>query len=76
MQASKVVPTPTNTPLDLAHLCAQYLQALFRSELGQRSMGVATAPLPTPPIILPVYLTVELNCIAKTLADAFLNRGQ
>jgi len=76
MQARKVVPTPTSSPLDLAHLCAQYLQALFRSELGQRSMGITTAPLPTPPIMLPVYLTVELKCISKTLVDAFLNRSQ
>jgi hypothetical protein len=34
------------------------------------------APLSTPPIMLSVSLTVELDCIAKTLADAFLNPGQ
>ncbi|KAH9044158.1 hypothetical protein EDB84DRAFT_1559115 [Lactarius hengduanensis] len=30
--------------------------------------------MPIPPIMLPVSLVVELDCIAKTLADAFLNR--
>ncbi|KAH9027147.1 hypothetical protein EDB85DRAFT_2148689 [Lactarius pseudohatsudake] len=29
--------------------------------------------MPIPPIMLPVSLVVELDCIAKTLADAFLN---
>jgi hypothetical protein len=82
MQASEVLLTPALHSLDLAHLCAQYLQKQFQSELGRRSsessesIGITMASLPTPPIMLPVSLTVELNCIAKTLADAFLNRGQ
>lgn len=79
MQASEVHLTPVLSPLDLAHLCAQYLLARYRSELGQRSsqsIGAAMAPLPTPPIMLPVPLIVELDCIANMLADAFLNRGQ
>jgi hypothetical protein len=81
MQASEVFLTPALDPLDLTHLCAKFLQDLFRSELGRRSsesesIGVAMAPPPVPPIMLPVPLTVELNCIAKILADAFLNRGQ
>jgi hypothetical protein len=79
MQANRIIPTPSLSALDLSHLCAQYLQVRFRSELGQRSSqptSVTMAPLPTPPIMLPVSLTVELDCISKTLADAFLNRGQ
>jgi hypothetical protein len=78
MQASEVFLTPELHPLDLAHLCTQFLQEQFRSELGRRSsesIGVAMAPLPMPPIMLPVSLTVELTCIAKILADAFLNHG-
>jgi hypothetical protein len=79
MQAGGVLLTPALSPLDFSHLCTQYLLARFRSELGRRSsqsIGVTMAPLPTPPIMLPVSLTVELDCIAKSLADAFLNRGQ
>jgi hypothetical protein len=61
MQASEVFLTPELHPLDLAHLCTQFLQELFRSELGRHSsesIGVAMAPLPVPPIMLPVSLTV------------------
>jgi hypothetical protein len=79
MQANGILLTPALSPLDHARLCAQYLLARFQSELGRRlseSIGVTMAPLPTPPIMLPVSLTVELDCIAKILADAFLNRGQ
>lgn len=78
MQANGIILTPALAPLDLAHLCTRYLLARFRSELGQRSsesIAITTVPL-IPPIMLPVSLTMELDCIAKSLADAFLNRGQ
>lgn len=79
MQATEVHLTPALSPLDLTDLCSQYLLARFRSELGRRSsqsIDVSMVPLPTPPIMLRVPMIVELDCIAKMLADAFLNRGQ
>lgn len=79
MQAFQLPQTLTLTPLSLSYLCAEYLRAQFRFKLGERSsesqpIGVATAP--QVPLMLPVPLTSELDRIALTLVDAFMNRGQ
>lgn len=70
-------------PLDLTDLCAQYLLAQFRSELGQRSsqplIGVARAPntlVLALRLQLSVPLILELDSVAKILADAFKNPGE
>ena len=82
MEAISVPQTPTRTPLSLSDLCAEYLQDRFRSKLNGRSaqsITVATAPHAVPqflPLMLPVPLASELDRIALTLVDAFLNPGQ
>ena len=82
MEAIQVSQTPTLTPLSLSDLCAEYLQDRFRSKLNARSaqsIAVAMAPcVPSqvPPLMLPVPLASELDWIALTLVDAFLNPGQ
>ncbi|KAN0138006.1 hypothetical protein V8E53_004177 [Lactarius tabidus] len=63
------------TPLSLSNLCAQYLWDHFQFKLNaylSDSIGVATMP-PFLPLMLLIPLTSELDCIALTLVDAFLN---
>ena len=78
MEAIQVLQTPRLTPLSLSHLCAEYLRDRFRFKLNARSsqsIAVATA-LQVQPLMLPVPLASELDRIALTLVDAFLNPGQ
>ena len=78
MQAIQVPQTPTLSPLSLSHLCANYLRDRFQFKLNARScqsIAVATAP-PAQPLMLPVPLASELDRIALTLVDAFLNHGR
>lgn len=70
MQTSR---TPTLTRLDLSHLFAIYLRAQFQFKLDARLSGSATPP--EQPVMLSVSLASELDIIAATLVDAFLNRG-
>jgi hypothetical protein len=75
MQTSQ---TTEITALSLSHLCANYLKVLFQSKLNARTsqpIGASTAP-PTPPLLLPLALALELDRIAVSLVDAFQNRGQ
>jgi len=77
MQSFQPPSSRTLTPLSLSHLCAQYLRAQFRFKLDERSselIGAATAP--QVPLMLPVHLISELDRMALTLVDAFMNRGQ
>jgi hypothetical protein len=74
----EAIQTRTLTPLSLSDLCAQYLRDRFRFKLNARSsdsIGVPTTPQ-LPPLMLPIPLTCELDRIANTLVDAFLNRGE
>ena len=66
------------TPLSLSNLCAQYFRDLFRFKLNVHSSdSTAVATMPQlPPLMLLVPLPSELDPIALTLVDAFLNRGQ
>jgi hypothetical protein len=78
MDTGQVPHTRRLTPLSLSDLCAEYLGYQFRSKLNARSSnstGVATA-LDSPPLMLPVPLTSELDRIALVLVEAFLNRGK
>jgi hypothetical protein len=78
MQTSQVPHTRSLTPLSLSDLCAEYLRAQFQFKLNTRSsqsIGVARPP-GLQPLMLPVPLASELDRIALTLVDAFLNRGQ
>jgi hypothetical protein len=81
MQAPQFPQTPALTPQSLSHLCARYLQMRFRIELDARSPTQIDVSLslpasqPAQPLMLPVALASELDRIASTLADAFLNRG-
>jgi len=71
-------PVYTLSAIDLTSLCAQYLKVRFQFELNERSsqlIGITTELLPAPKI-LPIKLMAEIHCIAKTLADAFLNHGK
>jgi len=82
MQSNNTVRTPAVSPLDFTHLCSQYVLAWFRSELAWQSsqpIGIPMAPRPTPPLpplLLLVPVVVELDQIAKMLANAFLNHGE
>lgn len=81
MLADRILPTTALSPLDITHLCSQYLQAQFRSELLKRCFSsqlgsIAMAPNPAPPLLLTVPLIMELDGISTMLADAFLNRGE
>jgi hypothetical protein len=72
------VPTRTLTPLSLSRLSAEYLRDRFRFKLNGRSsqpIGAARAPQ-VQPLMLPVPLASELDRIALTLVEAFLNPGQ
>jgi hypothetical protein len=78
MQAIDLPQTRTLTPLSLSRLCAEYLRDRFRFKLSARSAAqssVAMAPQ-VQPLMLPVPLASELDRIALTLVDAFLNPGQ
>ena len=78
MQTPQVLQIPTLTPLGLSDLCTRYLQTRFQIELDERSspqIGASRFP-PDYPLMLPVPLASELDQIAFTLADAFLNRGK
>ena len=76
MQAFQLPQTRTLTPLSLSHLCAKYLQAQFQYKLNQcSSQPISVAKAPQAPLMLPVTLTSELDQIALTLVDAFMNRG-
>ncbi|KAF8266108.1 hypothetical protein EI94DRAFT_1701993 [Lactarius quietus] len=68
--------TCTLAPLSLSNLCAEYLKDQFQFRLNVHSSDantVATTPA-LPPLMLPVPLTSELDRIAVTLVDAFMNR--
>ncbi|KAH9983365.1 hypothetical protein BJV77DRAFT_966873 [Russula vinacea] len=76
MQAKQALQIPVETPLDFAHTCATYLRFEFQFKLNSFNLwligGVSTAP--TPPLLLPVALVLELDRIALTLMNAFHNR--
>jgi hypothetical protein len=77
MEAIRVSQTRTLTPLSLSHLCAEYLRDRFQFKLNahsSQSIAVATAPQ-VQPLMLPVPLASELDRIALTLVDAYLNHG-
>ena len=78
VDTNQVPQTPRLTPLSLSDLCAEYLGCQFRSKLNARSSqstSIAMA-LHAPPLMLPVPLTSELDHIALTLVEAFLNHGK
>jgi len=80
MEAIQVPQTPTLTPLSLSNLCAEYLRDRFRSKLKVHSaqpiaVAMPCVPPQVPPLMLPVPLASELDRIALTLVDAFLNPG-
>jgi len=75
MQHNQAILAPTLSPVNLTHLCALYLQAVFHWELTGRSSQLISATI-LAPIMLPCRLVPELASIAKTLADAFLNPGK
>jgi hypothetical protein len=80
--SSEVPQTPTLTPLGLAHLCARYLQTNFKIELSNarsrssQPIGASMVPPARRALLLPLRLTLELDCIALTLVKAFLNPGR
>lgn len=80
MDAIQVPQTRALTPLSLSDLCAQYLRDQFRSELNARSpqssqsTTVSAAP-ELLPLMLPMHLASELDRIAMSLVDAYLNPG-
>jgi hypothetical protein len=74
MQTSHIPQTPALTSLGLSRLCAKYLRTQFQNKLNARSLGVS-AQFAAQPIMLPVPLASELDMIATTLLDAFLNRS-
>jgi hypothetical protein len=78
MDNSQSPQTRRLTPLSLSNLCAEYLRYQFQFKLNVRSSqstGVAMV-LPVLPLMLPLPLTSELDCITLTLVDTFLNRGK
>ena len=78
MQATQFPQTRALAPASLSHLCARYLQSRFRIELDARrtpAIAASMAP-PAQPLLLPVSLGSELDRIALTLVDAFLNPGK
>jgi hypothetical protein len=78
MQTLRISQVPALTIPSLSDLCARYLQMRFQIELDARSppqIGASMSP-PDHPLMLPVALASELDQIAFTLADAFLNRGK
>lgn len=74
MQTRRIPQTPALTALSRSHLCAKYLRVQFQIKLNARLSG-ASAMLPALPLMLPVPLASELDMIAVTLVDAFLNRS-
>lgn len=74
MNTSHTSQTLALTPLSLSRLCAKYLQVQFRNKLNARS-SVASVVLSAQPLMLSVALASELDIIAATLVDAFLNRS-
>ena len=73
MQTSQTSQALALTPLSLLHLCAKYLWAQFQNKLNLHSSDASAMPL-SQPLLLPVALVSELDIIAATLADAFVNR--
>jgi hypothetical protein len=77
MQASQVPQTPMITALGVSYLCAGHLQMQFRFKLNARSPSIgASAAAPAPPLLIPVRLVKELDRMALTLVEAFLNPGE
>jgi hypothetical protein len=74
MQTNHIPQAPALTPLSLSHLCAKYLRLQFKNELNAHSFG-ASATTPAQLLMLPIALASELDIIAATLAEAFLNRS-
>ncbi|KAH9012162.1 hypothetical protein EDB85DRAFT_2159236 [Lactarius pseudohatsudake] len=75
MQPFQPPPSRRLTPLSLSHLCAQYLRAQFQFKLDERSSKlIDAATAPQVPLMLPVHLISELDRMALTLVDAFMNR--
>ena len=72
MQTSHISQMSLLTPSSLLYSCAMYLKAQFRNELNTHLSSASAIPLARP-LLLPVALVSELDIIAATLADAFLN---
>jgi hypothetical protein len=51
------------------------MQFRFKLNARSQSIGASAAP-PVPPLLLPVRLVKELDRMALTLVNAFLNPGQ
>jgi hypothetical protein len=80
MDGIQVPQTHVLTPLSLSDLCAQYLRDRFQSELcacsPQSSQSTTVAAVPElPPLMLLMHLASELDHIAMSLVDAYLNPG-
>jgi hypothetical protein len=78
MQNNQTAGSFTLSPVDLSAVCAEYLRLRFRFVLHGRSsppIGITMEPPPVS-LLLPIRLSVELECIAEILANAFLNRGK
>ena len=78
MQPNQTAGSFTLFSVDLTTLCAHYLQVRFQFVLSERSsqlIGITMEPPPLP-LLLPIALTAELECIAETLGNAFLNHGK
>ena len=78
MQTPQVLQITTLTPLGLSDPSARYLQTRFQIKLDEHlspQIG-ASRFWPDYPLMLPVALASELDQIAFTLANAFLNRSK
>jgi hypothetical protein len=75
MHTNCISQAPSLTPLSLSRLCANYLRTQFQNKLNERSSG-ASATAQVQPLMLPVALASELDIIAATLSDAFINRSR
>ena len=73
MQTSHISQMLLLTPSSLLYSCAMYLKAQFQNKLNTHSSSASVIPLARP-LFLSVALVSELDIIAATLADAFLNR--
>ena len=75
IQTNHMSQFPPLTPLSFSNVCAAYLRAQFKYRLNERKPGASTTQ-PEYPLVLPVAVVSELDIIADTLVDAFLNRSQ
>ena len=72
METSNISQAPVLASLSLSHLCAKYLKIQFQSKLNACLSSAATTAL-VQPLMLLIALASELDIIAATLVDAFLN---